>query len=129
VGGSEGVLRVTFGFIAGMIDIGFAIFHAMFWKLLGWPERLEPSGSINAAITQTLNAVLIYVFVIYGSVLIGFAMADRLAPNALTAAGAGFWALRAALQPLQFSMRTKPSIVLMAAFIIAAIVHGLAVEA
>ena len=39
-----------------------ALFHAAFRRLFGWPERLAPSGSLNTAITQTLNAMLIFVF-------------------------------------------------------------------
>ena len=119
---------MAYALAAGLIDIGFAIFHASFWKLFGWPERLEASGPVNAAITQTLNAVLIYVFVIYGSVLLGFALGGRPAPHVLAMGGAGFWALRALLQPFQFSMKAWPSVAMLMVFIIAAIAHGLAGE-
>lgn len=112
--------------IAGLIDIGFAVFHAMFWRLFGWPERPQGAGARNAAITQTMNAMLIYVFTVYGSALLGFALAGEPAPRLLALAGAGFWALRLFAQPLYFKSWSRPMTVLTAVFAIAALAHALA---
>ncbi|MFJ5368804.1 hypothetical protein ACIPIA_06245, partial [Bosea sp. CER48] len=55
---------------AGLLDLGFALFHAAFWRLFGWPRRLAASGGLNMAITQTLNAMLGFVFLAYGTALV-----------------------------------------------------------
>lgn len=108
---------------AGLIDLGFAVFHMLFWKLLGWPRSLGASGDTNSAVTRTLNLVLIYVFLVYGAALIWLGATASLG---LLAAGAGFWVLRAILQPTLFGMKSPLSPQLLAAFLIAAVVHGLA---
>ena len=84
-----------------LFDVGFAIFHVMFWYLFGWPARLNVSGGINTAITQTLNAMLI-VFGLYAAALLWHATASERAPAMLLLAGAGFWLVRAAAQPVLF---------------------------
>ena len=61
---------MTAAVLAGATDLGFALFHAMFWRLFNWPGRLPASGTVNSAITQTLNVVLIYAFCAYGAGLI-----------------------------------------------------------
>lgn len=82
-------------------DVGFCIFHALFWRIFNWPGSLRPSGGVNVAITQTLNIVLGYVFLAY-------ALAAMLAPfPALFLAGAGFWAIRAVLQPILFRIERR----------------------
>src|SRR5829696_2045328 len=83
-----------------LFDVGFAIFHVMFWYLFGWPARLRVSGGINTAITQTLNAMLIYVLGLYAAALLWYATASERAPAMLLLAGARFWLVRAAAQPV-----------------------------
>ena len=75
--------------------------------------------------TQTLNVVLTYVFVITGGSLIAFAIQGR-PTMLLAAAGAGFWSLRAALQPILFEMRSKISKTMTLIFVIGAVLHGVA---
>lgn len=111
---------------AGLIDLGFAVFHLMFWKLLGWPASLEASGRMNSAVARTLNLVLIYVFVVYGAALVW--LGGEASPL-LLAAGAGFWLLRAILQPVMFEMKTSLSGKLLGGFVVAAVFHALAVVA
>ena len=113
----------TMSTAAGLIDLGFAAFHLMFWRLFGWPKILVASGEVNSAVTQTLNFVLTYVFIAYGGALIWLGEA---APAAMLWAGAGFWVLRAALQPALFPMRNKPSVIILAVFLTAGAVHAAA---
>jgi hypothetical protein len=110
---------------AGLIDLGFALFHALFWRLFGWPERLQPSGGLNTAITQTLNAMLGFVFLAYGAALLwqGWIGATAMA---LPLAGALFWILRLVLQFLWFDIRPLASRAIAAVFALAALVHLLA---
>jgi hypothetical protein len=119
-------VEVAAVFIAGLIDLGFAVFHATFWHLFGWSEKLKASGRLDAAITPTLNALLIYVFTMYGSVLIGFALSGHPVPSILALAGAGFWTMRTLLQPVFFRIWSPPFIILTFVFAIAAVAHGAA---
>jgi hypothetical protein len=110
---------------AGLIDLGFAAFHAAFWRLFGWPERLRASGGLNAAITQTLNAMLGFVFLAYGAALL---LEARTGAPAMTLplVGGLFWLLRLALQFLWFDMKPLASRMIAAVFALAALVHLLA---
>jgi hypothetical protein len=110
---------------AGLIDLGFAIFHIGFWRLFGWPERLVASGQLNAAITQTLNVMLSFVFAAYGAALLWQAGQGG-APAVLALAGAGFWSLRFGLQFLWFDLRLPASKAIAVAFAFAALLHLLA---
>lgn len=107
---------------AGLIDLGFALFHAAFWPLFGWPERLKPSGDLNTAITQTLNVMLGFVFVAYGAALIWQA-AMPASSAFLPLAGGAFWLLRLALQLLWFDLRPVASRAIAGVFALAAVVH------
>ena len=92
--------------IAGSLVLGFVLFHLAFWRLFGWPARLQASGTINSAITQTLNWMLIYAGTVYGSSLIWLALSGQAVSPLLAGAGAGFWALRLVLQPSYFQCAT-----------------------
>jgi hypothetical protein len=117
---------MTTAILAGLADIAFAVFHLLFWRLFGWPDSLWSSGSLNAVITQTLNIVLIYVFAVFGGALIWYSIEGPGVPMLLALAGAGFWALRLALQILLFPDRGGKYAVATWAFAIAALLHTLA---
>lgn len=110
---------------AGLLDLGFAAFHAAFWRLFGWPARLAPSGTLNSAVTQTLNVMLAFVFLAYGGALVWRAQLGS-APAILPLIGGLFWLLRLALQFLWFEMRPAASRVITVIFAIAAALHLLA---
>ena len=117
---------MTTAVLAAALDLGFALFHLMFWRLFHWPRSLEASGALNSAITQTLNWVLIYVFTVYGAVLMWLAVSGPGVPSLLAGAGAGFWALRLMLQPWLFPMRDWQSLSITAVFVLTALLHALA---
>lgn len=110
---------------AGLLDLGFALFHAAFWRLFGWPEKLERSGSLNTAITQTLNVMLGFIFLAYGAALL-WQSEQASAQPLLPLAGAGFWSLRLVLQFIWFDLRPWPSRLIAAIFALTALVHLLA---
>ena len=112
-----------------LFDVGFAIFHVMFWYLFGWPARLRVSGGINTAITQTLNAMLIYVLGLYAAALLWHATASERAPAMLLLAGASFWLVRAAAQPVLFRIGRGTSAAFAMAFLAGAGLHGWAAMA
>lgn len=108
----------------GLYNLGFAAFHVAFWALFQWPARLRPSGTINAAITQTLNIVLIYCFLIYGGTLAWTAFGYTHPHPFILVAGAGFWLLRAALQPALFPMRDHRSVGITIIFLAGFAIHA-----
>ncbi len=112
---------MTYTILASLFDIGFGLFHLAFWRLFGWPATLVGSGKINAAVTQTLNAMLTYCFFAYALALI-WSTTEEHSPL-LAWAGAGFWLLRAALQPLLFSARHRLSVAMTILFLAGAALH------
>ncbi|WP_113156507.1 hypothetical protein [Nitratireductor sp. OM-1] len=116
-------LEVTTLLICGFYNLGFAAFHAAFWSLFEWPARLRPSGTINAAITQTLNIVLTYCFLVYGGAL-AWAAVGSIDPHPfILISGAGFWLLRTVLQPVLFSMRDRRSVGMTIIFLAGSAIH------
>jgi hypothetical protein len=113
---------------AAVYDLAVAVFHLMFWRLFGWKDRLPASGAVNAAVTQTLNIVLIYVFCAFG-LGISWAVWSHYDATPLLVAGAGFWLLRAALQPLLFPLPRALNLRLTAVWLVGAAVHGIAAAA
>ncbi|KAF0231730.1 MAG: hypothetical protein FD175_638 [Beijerinckiaceae bacterium] len=104
----------------GVYDIAFGVFHLLFWRLFGWPERLQGSGSLNTAITQTLNVMLTYVFSAFGLALATYRTGT---PDFVLLVGGGFWALRAALQPLLFDLHHRASRAIALVFVLGALMH------
>lgn len=112
--------------LAALIDLGFAAFHLAFWKLFGWPASLAASGALNAAVTQTLNVMLTFVFLAYGGIVLWCAATGGPVAPAALLAGCAFWALRFVLQLVLFQRHRPASIAIAAIFGAAAVVHGLA---
>ncbi|MCA3641077.1 MAG: hypothetical protein IOC63_04350 [Methylobacterium sp.] len=92
--------------LAAFLDLALAAFHIAFWRLFRWPESLAAAGRLNAAVMQVMNLMLIYVFVVMGAALLWMGPA---APAPLLLAAAGFGAVRLALQPSFFGLRSRPS--------------------
>jgi hypothetical protein len=113
---------------AAIYDFAVGVFHLMFWRLFGWSDRLPPSGPVNAAVTQTLNIVLIYVLFAFAAGILWANWFDRDATFPLIA-GAGFWLLRAALQPLLFALPRPMTLRLTALWLVGATLHGVAATA
>jgi hypothetical protein len=105
---------------AGYFDLAIAAFHILFWRLFGWPESLAGSGRLNTAITQTLNIMLTYVFVVYGVTVI---MQGAEASPALLLAGFGFGVIRILLQFYLFGVRSRASILFTAAAALGTLLH------
>lgn len=108
---------------AALYNLGFAVFHMAFWRLFHWPASLASSGRLNSAVTQTLNIVLTYTFFATAAAMI-FLWSNGESATLLLLAGAGFWTLRAVLQPLLFARSTPLSNAMTAVFVTGAILHA-----
>jgi hypothetical protein len=108
---------------AVIYDGAVAAFHTLFWRLFDWPTRLAPAGGVNAAITQTLNLMLIYVFVGYATAIAWMAGTGETSP-VLLSIGAGFWLIRAAAQPALFRIDATASTGLTVVWLLGATLHA-----
>ena len=113
--------------LAGAYDLAFAIFHLGFPLIFRWRQRLAKLDPVNRGIVHVLNLMLAYVFAASGTALLlrpDVVAADPLG-RGLLFLGAGFWMLRAALQPVVFGLQHWASRVLMALFVAGALLHGI----
>lgn len=114
--------------LAGAIfNAAFGVFHLGFWRLFRWRDELPRLGAINRGVMQVLNLMLAYVF-------FAVAVAQWLLTPGWTATPlgrfgtgvvAGFWLLRALLQPF-FWPRVPASWAMCAVFLLGAAWHALA---
>lgn len=116
-------------FAAATYVFALAVFHLMFWHLFRWPATLTNSGRINTGVTQTLNIMLTFGVIMYGTALTWGALHPDKTSWTLPAAGALFLAVRVAVQPFQFSMRNRPSQTITIIFALGAAIHAAAAHA
>jgi hypothetical protein len=111
---------------AGLFDIALAAFHALFWRLFGWPQRLASLDPINRSVMPVLNLALTALFLILGVALIaGRAEATAGTMGRILLAGLTFfWLARAIIQAPYFGLRQPASIALTGVFAAGAILHA-----
>ena len=99
---------------AGIFDLMFVLFHAVFWRLFGWKVRLRSLESINRSLMPVMNIALIILLAVNG-------LAPCLYPDEVLQTGLGrfllggmtaFWVIRAAVQQPYFGWRHPASIAL-----------------
>ena len=98
--------------IGGFYNMGFLVFHAMFWKLFKWKNELPKLTHINGAIMQVLNLCLMFCFLLFGYISL-FHTSELGTSNmgrALLLFIALFWLARAIEQLVFFSFRRPASI-------------------
>jgi hypothetical protein len=113
---------------AGLFNFALAVFHLSFWRQFHWQDELPRLGVVNRGIMQVLNLCLTYVFIVAAVLLLLFpleAFATELGTFLLLAM-AGFWLLRAILQPMYFQLRHSLSQGLFAIFVVGTLIHGAA---
>lgn len=102
---------------------GFAIFHALFWKIFDWPRELEKVSSPMRATVQILNLRLIYVFLAVGVICLAYPLEMRTTPvgRALLIGMSCFWWGRLVEQFIFLRSNHKSVHVLSGVFFIGAI--------
>ena len=102
-------MQTTLLIVGGILNCALVVFHVSFWRFRGlnWRKELPKTNPANRGAIQVMNLMLIYVFVAFAAV--SFVMAATSMPRAMLTAFVvvigGFFAVRAALQPVFF----KPS--------------------
>ena len=117
------MLAVLIG--AGLFDIGFAIFHLMFWRLFAWEDLLPRMGSVNGGILQILNLRLIFLFLAFGLAFVTMPAAfTTTSPGMVVLAiWALFWFMRAGEQIWFFGLKHRLSMVLFVLFLVGGLLH------
>lgn len=113
--------------LGGVFNLGFAIFHLLFWRFFSWRTELPKMSPINGAIMQVLNLCLTFIF-LFAAYLSFFHVKDLRTPglgHALLAGFALFWFLRAIEQPIFFGLRSPVSIAFTGLFIVGAVFYTL----
>jgi hypothetical protein len=115
--------------IGGIYNLGFVIFHLLFWRLFRWKEDLTSLTAINRSIIQILNLCLTFMFLLMAYISIIHATEMVLAPlgKTLSVAFALFWFLRMVEQVVFFGIKNRVSLLLTVAFLAGGIIYLLPV--
>lgn len=114
--------------LAGAVfNAALGVFHLGFWRLFRWSEELPRLSVINRGVMQVLNLMLAYVFFAVAATQWFFTPAWTATPLGRVGTGivAGFWLLRALLQPF-FWPRVRASWAMFGLFVLGAALHALA---
>jgi hypothetical protein len=122
-------LAETIILIGGIFNLGFAVFHLIFWRLFRWKEDLASLTSINRSVMQILNLCLIFVFLViaYISIFFSSAMISTSLGKTLLIAFSLFWFQRMIEQIIFFGIKNKVSLVFTLVFLVGSIIYALPV--
>jgi hypothetical protein len=111
--------------LCGIFNLGFALFHVLFWKIFRWGADLRSLIPANRAIMQVMNLCLIFLFLFFGALTIYYnsqLLATELGKTILLAISL-FWLFRAIEQPVFFDFNNLFSRIIFFIFIIGSILH------
>ncbi len=111
--------------IGGFYNLGFAIFHLMFWRLFRWKRDLSSLTFINRSVMQILNLCLTFVFVLMAYISF-FNTSELIQTNlgkALLVGFSLFWFLRMIEQIIFFGIRNLISIALTLVFLFGCVIY------
>ena len=104
--------------LAAIFNLGFGLFHLLFWRLFDWRDNLASLKPVNRAIVPVLNLALTFMFMMVGILLIVSPAVDELLIGMTL-----FWLFRAALQPIWFGLGHWLSKLMFVLFIAGAVLH------
>jgi hypothetical protein len=111
--------------IGGIYNLGFAIFHLLFWRLFQWKKDLSKLTFINRSVMQILNLCLTFVFLLMAYISF-FYVSELRQTNlgkTLLIGFSLFWFLRMIEQVIFFGMRNSISIVLTIIFLLGSVIY------
>lgn len=117
----------TILFMGGIFNLGFAVFHLMFWKIFHWKDDLASLTHINRSIMQILNLRLTFVFLVM-AYLSFFHKAEMISTNigkALLISFSLFWFFRTLEQVVFFGVKNRISFALTLIFLVGGILYML----
>lgn len=112
-------------FVGGVYNLGFAIFHLMFWRLFRWKKDLASLTLINRSVMQILNLCLTFVFLVmaYVSFFHSPELIQTSLGKAILIAFSLFWFLRTVEQVVFFGVKNKVSIALTLVFLLGSVIY------
>ncbi len=113
----------------GIYNLGFAVFHLLFWKIFKWKEDLASLTHVNRSVMQILNLRLTYVFLVAAFLMFAFQSeltATKLGQTLLVAFSI-FWFMRTVEQVVFFGLKHKVSNGMTVLFFIGGVLHLLPV--
>ena len=113
---------VIFG---GVFNLGFAIYHLMFWRLFHWKEDLASLGRLNRSVVQILNLCLTFLLLVmaYVSFFHRSELLQTSLGNTILIAFSLFWFLRMIEQIVFFGFKKKMSVVFTLLFLLGGVVY------
>ena len=111
--------------IGGFYNLGFAIFHLMFWRLFRWKRDLSSLTFINRSVMQILNLCLTFVFLLMAYISF-FNTSELIQTNlgkTLLVGFSLFWFLRMIEQIIFFGIRNLISIALTLVFLFGCVIY------
>jgi len=115
-------------FAAAGYNLALTVFHLGFWRIFRWREELPKLHLVNRGVMQVMNCMLIFVFlsmavlqVVYAAEFTGTSLG-----RGLLLFMAGFWIVRAILQPVFFRRTAVVSWVFFLVFLAGAVLHAAA---
>jgi hypothetical protein len=115
----------------GLFHLGFAVFHAAFWRLFHWRLDLGRITFLNRQLVQLLNLSMIFMFVLLA--LLQLAHAKEIATTSvgrtLLGGMALFWLLRGIAQGVFFTWKHRSTYKWGALFLAGFVLHGAATAA
>lgn len=111
--------------IGGFYNLGFIVFHLMFWKIFQWKKDLSSLTFINRSVMQILNLCLTFVFLVMAYVSF-FHIPELVQTNLgrmLLIGFSLFWFLRMIEQVIFFGMRNRVSVILAVIFFFGSIIY------
>lgn len=114
------ILSETLLFVGGIFNLGFVVFHLMFWRLFRWKQDLALLTVINRSVMQILNLCLTFVFLVMAYVSF-FHVPELVSTNlgrTLLVAFSTFWFLRMIEQVVFFGIKNRVSLALTLIFLL-----------
>jgi hypothetical protein len=115
----------TWLFIGGIFNLGFVVFHLLFWRLFRWKQDLALLTPINRAVMQILNLCLTFMFVVMAYVSF-FHATELIATNlgkTLLILFSIFWFLRMIEQVIFFGIQHRASLALTLIFLGGSVIY------
>jgi hypothetical protein len=112
-------------FVGGLFNLGFVLFHLLFWKIFQWKKDLASLTHINRSIMQILNLRLTFLLLVM-AYLSFFHIAELVSTSigqALLVSFSLFWFHRAIEQIIFFGIKNRISLALTVVFLMGGILY------
>jgi len=115
----------TYIIIGGIYNLGFVIFHLLFWKMFNWKKQLRLLNIVKKGAIQIMNLCLILLFLYFS--YISFFHTGELFNNSLGKATLFFitifWFLRGLEQIYFYGLKNRTSLILFLIFIVGSLIY------